>query len=172
MKKLSIIAAALGVLFVGTMMFNPMAEARFGGPDCPYYGGGKGYAAQSALTEEQQVKFTKLLEAHRTATDSLHQQLAEKQAELRLITVAEKVDEGKLTSVSKEIGELRGKLMAAQIAFDKQLVSAGLSDGAGYGPHHGGRGMMMRSHGGGYGHGGDYGHGGGYGHGMRHGYNR
>lgn len=176
MKKISTIMVALGVLFMGSIMFNPMAEARMGRPDCPNY---RGMTAQPELTEEQNKKLTGLFEEHQVAMGKIHQKLAEKEAELRLATLSEKPDAQKITSLSKDMGELRGQMLTARMAFEDKLSQEGFDNIRGYGRFGGdcfmggeGRGYGHGYHGQGRGMGRGY-HGSGYhggGHGM--GYNR
>ena len=159
MKKISTIMVALGVLFMGSIMFNPMAEARMGRPDCPNY---RGMTAQPELTEEQNKKLTGLFEEHQVAMGKIHQKLAQK-----------------ITSLSKDMGELRGQMLTARMAFEDKLSQEGFDNIRGYGRFGGdcfmggeGRGYGHGYHGQGRGMGRGY-HGSGYhggGHGM--GYNR
>lgn len=164
MKKISAFMVALGVLFMGTMMFNPMAEARMPVGDCPNY---RGMAAGPELTQEQNQKLAGLFDEHQVAMGKIHQKLAEKEAELRLATLAEKPDAQKVTTLSKEIGELRGQMITARMAFDEKLSQAGFDNVRRSGRFGGD--CYMRGGGKGYGHG--YGHGyHGQGRGMGRGY--
>lgn len=171
MKKISTFMVALGVLFMGTIMLNPMAEARMGRPDCPNY---RGMSALPELTEEQNKKLNGLFEEHQTTMGQIHQKLVEKEAELRLATVSEKPDAQKITTISKDIGELRGQIITARMAFDNKLSQEGFDNirrsgrfggdcfmggegrgrGYGHGYEHGyhgkGRGMGRGYHGNGY----------------------
>lgn len=173
MKKVTVFLVASGMLLAGSFMFNNHAEARFGMSDHSYYGR---YAGDTQLTEEQDKKLTGLFEEQRLATEPVRQKLTEKEAELHLARVSEKMDEAKIVSLSREIGELRGQLSVSRIAFDEKLEKEGLARFGGYRHHD----YMINSHprrgygmngmaSGGCGAGRFSGHRMGYGHGTGHG---
>ena len=167
MKKISTFVMALGVLVMGTVMFNPLAEARYGRPDCPNY---QGFAAQPELTEEQNKKLAGLFDEHHAAMDKIHQKIVEKNAELQLATVSEKPDAQKITTLSKDIGELR-QMLSARMAFDAKLSQEGFNNVRRSGRFGNDCGMRGDGRGRGYGHG-DHGYHGyhGKGRGMGRGY--
>jgi len=124
--------------------------------------GGQGYGPGVAqLSPEKQAAFQKLHEAFYTKTVQMRATLRIKWAELNAAAVAPTPDQGKIDALSKEIGDLEGKLLAERTQFRVQVTKEIGPEAAaclgGYG------------HGRGSGHGG-YGHGGGMGGGMMGGF--
>ena len=120
-KKLGILATALATL----AMTSSLALARPGGQgngtgDCPGYGYGAGRLAQ--LTPEKRAAFDKLHDAYATKTAQMRADLGVKRAELNAQAVAPNPDQGKIDALSKEIGELQGKLIAERTQFRIQVA--------------------------------------------------
>lgn len=143
-----------------------LAQARGHGD----WDGGPRYNAP--LSQEQEDKAQQIFSSHYEKTEAIRQALITKRAELQAQMVSNSPDKAKIESLSREIGELRGKMLAARTELRTQLDKQGLPMGgygmgsgygmghSGYAMGHGGYGM---GHGGyGMGHGGR-GHGGGYG---------
>lgn len=100
-----------------------------------------------ALTEEQKDKAKALFDEHRKDTDADRQKLIIKEAELKAQIQSVSPDAAKIESISKEIGEIRGRMLAARVKLDAQLEKEGLpSKGL-----HDGYGRMSGEHGGGHG---------------------
>jgi zinc resistance-associated protein len=155
-KKMGLMLAA-----VATMMLTAsLAMARQGGPagpGGPGGAGGPGYGpcggAYAQLSPEKQAALQKLQEAFFTKTVQLRADIGVKRAELNAVSVAATPDTAKIQALSKELGDLVGKLTAERVLFRAQVAKeigpAGLAACPGFGPGFG------RGHG--YGHGG-YGH--------------
>ncbi len=123
------------------------AGGAYGPGNCPGYGAG--YMNQ--LSPEKQAAFQKLHDAFAAKTAQMRADLGVKRAELNALTVAENPDQAKIATLTKEIGDLQGRLLAERTQFRIQVTKE-IGPGAmgGFGYHHRG------------GHGG-YGMGGGYG---------
>lgn len=78
--------------------------------------------------EEMRAKAEKIHEDHRAATDTTRQQLMVKEAELKGQMQSVNPDTGRIEALSKEIGELRGRLAVAKIKMKQQLEKEGLAD--------------------------------------------
>lgn len=154
MKKSLCGFLALAMLATGVIGFSGVAEARGG----RHNGYGPGYNYNN-LTPEQQEKARKLHDEHYNSVAPIRQQMIVKQAELDALLINEKPDAKKVESLSRDLGELRGKMMNQRLALRDRLEKEGLP-GYGMGYHNGGRR-------GGWHHGdrGDRGEGRGYGHG-------
>ena len=113
----------------------------------PYQGGNGPYGG---MTQEQQVAAQKMHAEFYAATDGLRQQIMSKEAELQAQMYSASPDSKKIEGLSREIGELQGKLMVERNKYTSRMSSEGIPAGMGYG--------------GGYGHGGRHG---GWGHGGR-----
>lgn len=109
------------------------------------------------LTEEQKNKAKTLFDEHRRAMDADRQKLTIKEAELRAQLQSVTPDAAKIESISKEIGELRGRMLAAKVKLDAQLEKEGLPSKGPYGGMYGGPDRMNGGHGAGYGSMGGYG---------------
>ena len=114
------------------------------------------------LTQEQITQLEQAREKHQSAVEPLRQELIVKHAELQSQMIAQKPDTGKVESLNKEIGEIKGKLASENIKFRAELEKQGLPTkhmSQGFG----GMGMMGQGYGckggSGYGHKG-FGHGG------------
>ncbi|EFL51734.1 putative zinc resistance-associated protein precursor [Solidesulfovibrio fructosivorans JJ]] len=153
-KKFGIILTALATLALSASL----AMARPGGPagvrgggygpaDCPGYGGG----FMTQLTPEKQAAFQKLHDDYAAKTAQLRADLGVKRAELNALAVAQNPDQAKIDALTKEIGDMQGKLLAARTTFriqvNKEIGPMGWGGrgmggfhhrGAGYGPCGGG----------------------------------
>lgn len=149
-KTLRIALAALATL----ALTSSLALARPGGGpgsgpgggqgNCPGYGGG-----MAQLTPEKQAAFQKLHDAFAAKTAQMRADLGVKMAELNALAVAQTPDQAKIEALTKQIGELKGKLLAERTQFRIQVakeVGPGVAGGCGGGM---GGGMMGGYHGGG-----------------------
>lgn len=142
-----------------TMLTASLAMARPGGQAGPAGpGGGPGYgpcgAAYAQLSPEKQAALQKLQEAYFAKTAQLRADIGVKRAELNALSVTGNPDQAKIQALSKDLGDLVGKLTAERVQFRAQVAKeigpTGLAGCGGFG--------------GGYGHGYGHGHmGGGYG---------
>ena len=154
-KTLRITLVALAAL----ALTSSLAMARPGGQgggmgagqgDCPGYGGG-----MAQLTPEKQAAFQKIHDAFAAKTAQMRAELGVKMAELNTLAVAPTPDQGKIEALTKQIGELKGKLLAERTQFRIQVakeVGPGFAGGCGgMGGGMMGRGMGRGYHGGGMG---------------------
>jgi zinc resistance-associated protein len=129
-----------------TMMLTAsLALAKPGGPAGPGYGPCGGAIAQ--LSPEKQEAYQKLSEAYYNKTAQMRAELGVKRAELNAVAVAPNPDAAKINALSKDVGDLMGKLVAERTQFRIQVakeIGVSALGGRGFGPHHG-------SMGGGYG---------------------
>lgn len=166
-KKFTTLALA-GILALGVAGAAQAAGGRDYRPDAQAYAG---------LTADQQSKAKKIHDDVVAATSETREQLRAKRAELDAQLASPEPDKGKIESLSREIGELRGKLMAARVDLRAKLAKEGIPaeafEGApgnggprgGFGPGNGPRNGAP-----GYGPGPCWGpDGGGYGYGYHHG---
>lgn len=120
-KKLGIGLMALATLALTTSL----ALARPGGGPaggagtygCPGYGGG----AMAQLSPEKQAAFQKLHDAYAAKTDQLRADLGVKRAQLNALAVASTPDQAKIDALTKEIGDMQGRLLAERTAFRIQV---------------------------------------------------
>lgn len=126
---------ALAALFVVTS--SGIAEARGYGNR----GGGPWYGA-SAMTQEQQTKAQQIMSAQYEKMAPVKQQMIVKQAELQAQMISPAPDKAKIESLAKEIGALKGKMLAARSDAVTLLKNEGVPIGGGFsmGPGRG-RGM-------------------------------
>lgn len=149
----------LAMAALATMLLTAsLAMARPGGPagnGGPGYGPGNGPcgAAYAQLSPEKQAALQKLQEAHYAKTAQLRADLGVKRAELNALSVTGNPDTAKVQALSKDLGDLIGKLTAERTLFRAQvakeigpagLANCGFGGNGGYGHGHmgGGRGMM------------------------------
>jgi Spy/CpxP family protein refolding chaperone len=78
---------------------GPMHQGRGGSPAIP------------DLTDEQKAQLEKLQIEHMKNVQPLHNQLAEKQAQLHTLSTAEQVDMSKINGLIDEIGKIRTEMM-------------------------------------------------------------
>lgn len=135
--------------------------------------------AYAGLTTDQQAKARKIHDETVAATSETREKLRAKRAELDAQLASPEPDKGKIESLSREIGELRGKLMAARVDLRARLAKEGIPAEAfepasgprnGFGPGNGGPGNGGPAYGPGPGPDGGYGYG--YHHGRRGGHHR
>lgn len=156
-------AALAGILALGIAASAEAAGGRDYRPDAQIYGG---------LSAEQEATARKLFSESAASTAAIRDQLRAKRAELDAQLASPTPNKGKIESLSREIGELRGKLMNARVELRSRLADEGIP-GEAFEPAPGpmpGRGPAYDDPG--YGPGfGPYGHGYGYGyhHGRGHG---
>lgn len=107
------------------------------------------------ITPEQRSAVQKILEKNWNENSSVRQALASKYEELNTILVKDNPDSSKIETLSREIGELRGKILESRVKVRSELEKLGLPtnfysyhemrghDGSwhigGYGPNHGRR---------------------------------
>lgn len=145
----------LAMVALATVLLTAsLAMARPGGPAGPGNGPGNGPcgAAYAQLSPEKQAALQKLQEAHYAKTAQMRADLGVKRAELNALAVTGNPDTAKVQALSKDLGDLIGKLAAERTLFRAQVAKeigpAGLAGcggfGGGYGHGHmgGGRGMM------------------------------
>lgn len=153
-KKLAVLALACGMVF-GMASIGEAAGPM--GPDygCPAYG--------MQLTPEQMEKARKIFTDNYAGMESTRQALAAKRAELAAQLDSPAPDRAKIESLSREIGELRGKMLSARAEVRANLAREGLPTdfygssapqrGYEYGPYRGWHHGYGRHHGGGWHHG-------------------
>ena len=162
-KKLTTLALA-AILALGAAG-AAQAAGRDYRPDAQAYPG---------LTTEQQAKAKKIHDETVADTNDTREKLRARRAELDAQLASPEPDKSKIESLSREIGELRGKLMAARVDMRAKLAKEGIpaeAFEAGPGPHRGfgpGDGGPANA-GPGYGPGPCWGPDGGYGYGYHHG---
>jgi zinc resistance-associated protein len=145
-KTFHIALIALAIL----AMTSSLALARPGGGPgagqggCSYMGGG-----MSQLTPEKQATFQKLRDAFVAKTAQLQAELGVKMAELNALSVPQNPDQAKIDALTKQIGDLQGKLLSERTQFRIQ-VTKDVGPGMGRGMRGGmGGGMMAGCPGGG-----------------------
>lgn len=108
-----------------------------GGPGYGPCGGGAGFAQ---LSPEKQAAYQKLAEAFYNKTAQTRAAVGVKRAELYAASVAQNPDTAKIDALSKEIGDLTGKLIAERTQFRIQVSKeiGVLPMGGGHGFGHGG----------------------------------
>lgn len=114
------------------------------------------HGQRTPLTQEQENTITKAMQEYAVSTDTTQQQLTVKTAELRAQMNSVKPDASRIEAISKEIGALRGSLLAAKVTMAAQLEKNGIPKEytsmmgmhGGRGMMHGGRGMGGMMHGG------------------------
>lgn len=116
-KKLAVLALASGIVF-GMASLGQAA-----GPIGPDYGG-PAYGMQ--LTPEQMEKARKIFTDNYAGMESTRQALAAKRAELAAQLDSPAPDRAKIESLSREIGELRGKMLSARAEVRSSLAKEGL----------------------------------------------
>ncbi|WP_165078713.1 MULTISPECIES: periplasmic heavy metal sensor [unclassified Desulfovibrio] len=165
-KKLTTLALA-AILALG-MAGAAQAAGRDYRPDA------QAYQAYPGLSTEQQAKAKKIHDETVAATSETREKLRAKRAELDAQLASPEPDKDKIESLSREIGELRGKLMAARVDLRAKLAKEGIPAEAyeaapgprnGFGPGNGG----PANAGPGYGPAPCWGPNGGYGYGYHHG---
>lgn len=148
-KKIAVLALACGMIF-GMASMSQAAGPVGSDYGCPAYG--------MQLTPEQMEKARKIFTDNYAGMESTRQALAAKRAELSDQLNSTAPDRAKIESLSREIGELRGKLLSARAEVRANLAKEGLPVDFygpnapqrgyeygpnrgwhhGHGPHHGG----------------------------------
>ncbi len=121
-RMLAAAAAATGILgFSGMAIAQPGPGPHRGGP---------------ALTPEQQEIVKKYRTEHLTSTESVRKALIIKRAELKAAMIGQTPDTQRIEQLSKELGELKGKMLAARATLKAQLNKEGIPahDPHGMGP--------------------------------------
>lgn len=136
MKRTTIKMMTLALALSATVAVAGLAEARGMGGGYGRQGAGpvygQGYNAP-ALTAEQQAAAQKIFAAHLAVVQPIKQQLIVKQAELQAQMISATPNAAKVEALSKEIGGLRGKMLAERANMNAQLTKEGLPAGGGYG---------------------------------------
>lgn len=141
------ISAKMAVVALVCALFCGIADLREASAhpeDCPAFNGG--YAHQ--LTPEQMEAARQIFNNNFASMDTTRQALAAKRAELNSVLASPQPDGAKIESLSREIGELRGKMLAARAEVRSQLARNGLPtdfygpegegpDNRAFGPRHG-----------------------------------
>ena len=112
--------------------------------------GGCGMGPMQALTPEQREQAMVLFEEHQKAMIPLREQIRAKHALLEAALRAEKPDTKAVDGLTKELGELKVRVLTEQVALSKKLAAAGLPAAFGPGLGHmgmGGPGKGMMGHG-------------------------
>lgn len=122
-KRITTLALA-GILALGAAGAAQAANGRDYRPDAYAYPG---------LSAEQQATAQKLHAESLADTNTLRDALRAKRAELDAQLASPDPDKGKIESLSRDIGELRGKLMAARVDLRAKLAREGIPAEA-YGP--------------------------------------
>ncbi len=115
-KRLMPLATAMAALFtLFALSATGFAQGHMGGGHM-YYG----------LSAEQQAAAQKIHAEHYAATAPLQQQLYARQAELDAQIYAQGGDDKKVQSLTREVGDIRAKLYAAQVDLRRALAKAGI----------------------------------------------
>jgi len=145
-KKVGIVLAALATLALTASLALARqggGNGMGGGPGMMGGCSGNGQNAIAQLSPEKQAAFQKLHDAYTAKTSQMRAALGVKMAELNAATVAPTPDQAKIDGLTKEIGELQGKLLSERAQLRIQVakevgpgVMGGMGMGGGY--HHGG----------------------------------
>lgn len=84
------------------------------------------YAPNAPLNQQQQAALQQILNETSAKLGPLHDELARKEAELQGQLDSTSPDQGKIASLSREIGDLQGKIMNGQIEMRGKLANAGI----------------------------------------------
>ncbi|MBQ3059031.1 MAG: periplasmic heavy metal sensor [Desulfovibrio sp.] len=121
MKKMTLRMNALALLAVLSLACADFAQAKPEGDiqkDCP--------RKEVSLSQEQRDAMEKLSREYFDKTLSLRQALMVKKAELEAQMISPRPDTAKVEALSREIGELRGKMTVARINFRTELEKQGI----------------------------------------------
>lgn len=114
----SLITFGIAVIFAMSVAFQVQAEPG-------YYGCG-GCWGQPVLTAEQQMQAKKIFDESYERTRNIRQALGAKRAELDALLSSQDPDKTKIEDLSREIGELRGKMISERVEVRRKLAEAGL----------------------------------------------
>ncbi|MGD9607938.1 MAG: periplasmic heavy metal sensor [Desulfovibrionaceae bacterium] len=139
--KMGLVMAALAtVMLTASLALARPGGGPAGGPGGPGHGPCGGGAGFAQLSPEKQAAYQKLAEAYYNKTAQTRAAVGVKRAELNAVAVAQNPDTAKIESLSKEIGDLTGKLIAERTQFRIQVAKEigvfPMGGGRGYG--HGG----------------------------------
>ena len=119
MNTVSLRLGVLALVAVCSLAFAGLADARPDkAGDCP--------GQKPPLTQEQHDGIQKLNQDFMANTLGLRQALMVKKAELNAQLISPTPDTAKVESLSREIGELRGKLLAARLNHKAELAKLGV----------------------------------------------
>ena len=127
-KKLLTFVFACGLAFSASQTF---AADEIG---CPMWGGGYG----PQMTPQQLESAREIVGRGYANMDSTRQALAAKRNELDSLLASPNPDGARIEQLSREIGELRGKMLSARAQVRSELIQKGLSPDF-LGPNAGGR---------------------------------
>lgn len=85
------------------------------------------------LTPQQMEQAKKIFDDNYAATNDVRQQLTQKRNELDNLLASQNPDKDRIETLSREIGELRGKILSARVDARAQLAKEGLPADA-FGP--------------------------------------
>lgn len=114
----SLVMFGIAAIFAAGFAFGAQAEPG-------YYGCG-GCWGQPALTAEQQMQAKKIFDESYEKTRNIRQTLGAKRAELDALLSGQDPDKSKIEDLSREIGELRGKMISERVEVRSKLAKAGL----------------------------------------------
>lgn len=119
MKNLKVLSGALVCVMV--LGFAAIGQA------AAYEEDGYGYPGYGVrLTPDQMDAARKIFKDNYAAMDETRQALAEKRAELNALLASPTPDRVRVESLSREIGELRGKMLANRVEVRNELEKNGL----------------------------------------------
>jgi len=132
-------AAIIGILLLAGAIAYPVFAHGPGwgrGAQMWGYGGGpgscwRGYDDSRGLTQEQREKLDALERKFFTETDTLRNELWSKKAGMNTLLSAQDPDEAKITSLQKEINDLRNQMAEKQVTY--QLETRKIAPDAYYG---------------------------------------
>lgn len=105
----------------GLPMFDTCSQAAGWG----YPAMENGYGPQ--MSQQQIDMAREIITRNYAAMEDTRQELASKRAQLDALLASPNPDGGKIEELSRDIGELRGKMLAARADVRKQLIQKGLS---------------------------------------------
>lgn len=109
-------------LFMAALILGGAALAQA----VPYEAEGQEDDEAVSLTRDQREELARILKQNYTTVAPLRQQLAAKRGELASVLNSANPDKDKIASLSREIGDIRGKLLSARVDLRGQLAAAGL----------------------------------------------
>lgn len=129
-KSLAGIFIAAAFILGGAAMGN--AQEQDGAPGLQPYG--------QQLTPEQMAQARKIFDKSYADMEGTRQALASKRMELDQQLASPNPDRSRIEALSREIGELRGKMLSSRVEVRNSLAAQGLPPdcfGRGYGPANG-----------------------------------
>lgn len=133
MKRLQMMTATLALGMAVILGAAGIASA---------YPGGHGYGwGNTGMNQEQQAAAQEIFAEHAKVVSPLHQQMMAKRAELEALSYGKNVDDAKIQSLYREIGDINAKLFKANSDLRAKLEAKGITGGfGGHGGHRGGYG--------------------------------